>query len=74
MLPIVNMGEAMQDKTINTLNFMVLNVHGLSQKLKKNYFVDVLKKYDCIAMVETWTSKQSNITLKGYSNFACGSN
>lgn len=48
-------------------NYACWNIHGFSQeKLQNDTFY---KKIDIFGLTETWTSKDSNITLPGYRSF-----
>ena len=55
---------------VNNLNFATLNVNGLARKLKNDYFVANMIKYDFISLVETWCTKQSNLNLNGYEYYS----
>ena len=56
------------------ISFATWNIHGLSKqlsKLKNDDFIDTVRKYDCIALLETWHTDVSNIQLDGYSFLDC---
>ena len=48
------------------LKFKSFNVERLSSKLKDESFIDGLKKFDFITLVETWLSPKANINIAGY--------
>ena len=51
------------------LKILSWNVEVLSKSKRANTnFVDFISKYDLICLSESWTSRNSNITLNGYCN------
>ncbi len=54
----------------NTLNIATLNVNGLARKVKNDSFVNTVHKYDFVALVETWCTRQSNLNVRGYSYYS----
>ena len=48
------------------LKFQSFNIEGLSSKLKDDSFIDGLKRFDFITLVETWLSSKANINIDGY--------
>ena len=51
------------------MNVLHWNVEGLTQEKQScKEFVEFITNYDIICLSETWTSKNSVINLKGYSN------
>ena len=53
----------------STLNCLSWNIEGFTEaKRSSSDFLNILKDYDIICLSETWTNKNSNIDLKGYSN------
>ena len=48
------------------LKFQSFNIEGLSSKLKDDSFIDGLKRFDFITLVETWLSPKANINIDGY--------
>ena len=48
------------------LKFQSFNIEGLSSKLKDDSFIDGLKRFDFITLVETWLSPKANINTDGY--------
>lgn len=52
--------------TTNILNVAALNVHGLARKVNDTSFLNIVNRYDNIGMVETWSSKLSNLNVRGY--------
>lgn len=54
----------------NTLNIATLNVNGLTKKLKDSTFVNTVNRYDMFGVVETWSSTQSNLNVRGYTLYS----
>ena len=49
------------------LKFQSFNIEGLSGKLKDDSFIEGLKRFDFITLVDTWLSpKANNINIDGY--------
>ena len=48
------------------LKFQSFNIERLSSKLKVDSFIDGLKIFDFITLVETWLSPKENINIDGY--------
>ena len=48
------------------LKFQSFNVEGLKSKLKDETFIDSIKKFDFITLVETWLPANPSINIEGY--------
>ena len=48
------------------LKFQSFSIEGLSSKLNDDSFIDGLKRFDFITLVETWLSPKANINIDGY--------
>ena len=48
------------------LKFQSFNVEGLVNKIKDHDFLDSIKQYDVITLVETWVSGKISVDIEGY--------
>ena len=48
------------------LQFQSFNVEGLVNKIKDHDFLDSIKQYDFITLVETWVSGKISVDIEGY--------
>ena len=48
------------------LKFQSFNVEGLVNKIKDHDFLDSIKQYDFITLVETWVSGKISVDIEGY--------
>jgi hypothetical protein len=47
------------------------NVQGLSTKLCDSEFLTLISAYDIVILTETWCSRNSNVKINGFNEYAC---
>ena len=48
------------------LTILSWNVFGLGKKLKDKEFTGIIEKHDMVCLMETWSSVQTNVRIKGF--------
>ena len=59
-----------ESKEIKYLKFLTYNVEGLKSKLNDPSFLDMIKEYDVIVLLETWLDGKQSLNIDGFWDYS----